>query len=153
MRPIPETRIFILIHPHFPSSSHPSRTRHVTDNCCPLIFSLSLHPPPPPKKTIKRSLPLDGQYSYSGSTGRGVTIYTVDSGLRKTHQEFDRWADSRYSRASHGWDFVDDHPNADDCDGHGTHVAGTAVGRTTGVGESINIFPSPPSPRENSNHR
>lgn len=58
MRPIPETRIFILIHPHFPSSSHPSRTRHVTDNCCPLIFSLSLHPPHPPKKQSKGPCPL-----------------------------------------------------------------------------------------------
>ncbi|UPR00512.1 dihydroxy-acid dehydratase [Chloropicon primus] len=86
----------------------------------------------------QRSLPLDGKYTHSGSAGKGVTIYTVDSGLRKTHQEFQEW-DSGKSRAAHGYDFVDDHPNADDCDGHGTHVAGTAVGRTTGVAKDAKV--------------
>ena len=86
----------------------------------------------------QRGLPLDGKFSNEGSAGKGVTIYTVDSGLRKTHQEFGDWQ-SRSSRASHGWDFVDDHSNADDCDGHGTHVAGTAVGRTTGVAKNADV--------------
>jgi subtilisin family serine protease len=91
----------------------------------------------------QRSLPLDQKFRYSGrsrddGTGKGVTIYTVDSGLRTSHQEFKDWNGAN-SRASHGWDFVDDDPHADDCDGHGTHVAGTAVGRTTGVAKSAKV--------------
>jgi len=91
----------------------------------------------------QRRLPLDKKFHFEGlkkddGTGRGVTIYTVDSGLRKTHQEFKGW-DGKGNRAAHGWDFVDDDPDAEDCDGHGTHVAGTAVGRTTGVAKSAKI--------------
>ena len=86
----------------------------------------------------QRSLPLDGKYSYSRSTGKDVTIYTVDSGLLTTHQEFNDWR-NKGSRASHGWDFVDDDPDADDCDGHGTHVAGTAVGKTTGIAKDAKV--------------
>ncbi|KAK9838768.1 hypothetical protein WJX74_002956 [Apatococcus lobatus] len=84
----------------------------------------------------QRSLPLDGTYrlgtSNSTGTGRGVTIYTLDSGVRPSHQEFMLW-DSSNTRASFGTDFVNNSASAADCEGHGTHVASTAVGRTVGV--------------------
>ncbi|EFJ51534.1 hypothetical protein VOLCADRAFT_31946, partial [Volvox carteri f. nagariensis] len=65
----------------------------------------------------QRRLPLDGVYRF-GSAGQGVTIYSVDSGIYVDHNEYD---------------FVDGDDMAADCDGHGTHVASTAVGRSVGV--------------------
>jgi subtilisin family serine protease len=71
----------------------------------------------------QRKLPLDKAYQYP--TGAAdVTTYVIDTGIRITHTEF-------AGRASHGYDFVDNDPDATDCEGHGTHVAGTAAGATT----------------------
>lgn len=53
--------------------------------------------------------------------GKGVTIYTVDSGIRTSHQEFQPWGGGT-SRARAGPDFVDDDDLADDCDGHGRYT-------------------------------
>jgi subtilisin family serine protease len=55
------------------------------------------------------------------ATGAGVRIYVIDSGIRITHQDF-------YGRASYGWDFAGNDAVADDCNGHGTEVAGIAGG-------------------------
>lgn len=52
----------------------------------------------------------------SSGTGEGVTIYIVDSGIKKDHQEFQS-TDGSGSRASYGYDFVEDDNIADDCDG------------------------------------
>jgi subtilisin family serine protease len=53
-----------------------------------------------------------------------VTIYILDSGIRASHQEFQPWEGSA-TRVTVGPDFVDNDAAADDCDGHGTHVAST----------------------------
>lgn len=73
----------------------------------------------------QRSLPLNGSYT-SQFTGRGVTVYIVDTGIRFDHQEF-------AGRALPGFDAIGDGRNGSDCNGHGTHVAGTVGGRTYGV--------------------
>ncbi|GIL90303.1 hypothetical protein Vretifemale_17953 [Volvox reticuliferus] len=76
--------------------------------------------------------------------GQGVTIYSVDSGVYADHNEFRPWPDAATevseqgtsrpgSRAIYGYDFVDGDKVAADCDGHGTHVASSAVGRSVGV--------------------
>ena len=65
-------------------------------------------------------LPLDGNYN-APSTGSGVTVYVVDSGIRFDHVMFG-------GRAVRGIDVVNDGRNGSDCDGHGTHVAGTIGG-------------------------
>ena len=79
----------------------------------------------------QRRLPLSGTFSYS-KTGAGVTAYVIDTGVRTTHSEFG-------GRASSGWDFVDNDADASDCNGHGTHVAGTIGGSTYGVAKGVSI--------------
>jgi len=80
----------------------------------------------------QRDLPLDTTYNHD-ATGTGVDAYIVDSGIRITHQEFG-------GRASSGFDFVNNDNNADDCNGHGTHVAGTVGGTTFGVAKNVNLI-------------
>src|SRR5699024_7902547 len=77
-------------------------------------------------------LPLDSAYNYPDSAGAGTTSYIIDTGLRWTHDEFG-------DRASSGYDFVDDDEDADDCAGHGTHVAGTIGGSTYGVAKQTDL--------------
>jgi serine protease len=79
----------------------------------------------------QRSLPLDGNYSYDFS-GSSVTAYVIDTGVNINHNEFG-------GRASHGWDFVDNDSDATDCNGHGTHVAGTVGGSSYGVAKNVNV--------------
>ena len=79
----------------------------------------------------QRRLPLSGSFSYS-NTGAGVTAYVIDTGIRTTHTEFG-------GRARSGWDLVDGDADANDCNGHGTHVAGTIGGATYGVAKGVEL--------------
>ncbi|MEO8639149.1 MAG: S8 family serine peptidase [Chloroflexota bacterium] len=79
----------------------------------------------------QRDLPLDGHYRYD-TTGAGVHAYVIDSGIRFSHNEFG-------GRAQPGADFVGDGQNGNDCNGHGTHVAGTIGGTTYGVAKSVTL--------------
>ncbi len=78
----------------------------------------------------QRSLPLSTTYTYT-STGAGVTAYIIDTGIRLAHSEFG-------GRASSGFDAVDGGA-ADDCNGHGTHVAGTVGGTIYGVAKGVSL--------------
>jgi subtilisin family serine protease len=78
----------------------------------------------------QRSLPLSASYTYSSASN--VTAYVLDTGVRTGHNEFG-------GRASSGWDFIDKDPVANDCNGHGTHVAGTIGGATYGVAKDVKI--------------
>lgn len=77
----------------------------------------------------QRDLPLSGTYNY-GPTASTVSAYIIDTGIRVSHSDFG-------GRASHGYDFVDGDANASDCNGHGTHVAGTVGGATYGVAKAV----------------
>ncbi len=77
-------------------------------------------------------LPLDRSYTPPDPAGEGVTVYTVDTGIRTTHQDFG-------GRASSGWDFVENDAVAQDGNGHGTHVAATIAGTTYGVAKKARV--------------
>src|SRR4051795_1913856 len=79
----------------------------------------------------QHKLPLSGTFSYT-NTGAGVTAYVIDTGIRTSHVEFG-------GRARSGWDFVDNDADASDCNGHGTHVAGTIGGGTYGVAKGVGL--------------
>ncbi|MGP9017870.1 S8 family peptidase [Streptomyces sp. BR1] len=74
----------------------------------------------------------DGKYTYPDSAGDGVTAYVIDTGVRISHKDFG-------GRASYGFDAVDNDNNADDGNGHGTHVAGTIAGTAHGVAKKAKI--------------
>ncbi|TDD75417.1 S8 family peptidase [Actinomadura rubrisoli] len=73
----------------------------------------------------------DREYAYPG-TGAGVTVYVLDTGIRISHKTFE-------GRASHGYDFVEKDTTAQDCHGHGTHVAGTVGGAQYGVAKGVKL--------------
>jgi Ca2+-binding RTX toxin-like protein len=79
----------------------------------------------------QRALPLDGAYRPQG-TGRGVTVYVVDTGIRLDHQEFG-------GRAVAGFSAINDGNGSADCNGHGTHVAATIGGQTYGVAHDVRL--------------
>ena len=80
----------------------------------------------------QRNLPLSTSYTYT-ATGTGVRAYIVDTGILPTHTEFG-------TRASTGYDvFTPTAPQAD-CNGHGTHVAGTVGGTTYGVAKNVTLI-------------
>lgn len=92
----------------------------------------------------QREQKLDRAYSYT-ATGSGVNVYIMDSGIRYSHEEFE-------GRAALGVDLVLLYPEEEydvndpdlepgnDCNGHGTHVAGTVGGNHYGVAKDVNLI-------------
>ncbi|WP_084254839.1 S8 family peptidase [Nocardioides sp. J54] len=80
----------------------------------------------------QRNLPLDNAYSY-GATGSGIDVYVVDTGILTSHPDFQ-------GRATSGTDKIDNDSDATDCNGHGTHVAGTIGGGTYGLAKSARLI-------------
>lgn len=80
----------------------------------------------------QRNLPLGGTYVYDAD-GSGVRVYIIDTGIRLTHNDFG-------GRAATGFDAVTSGGTAEDCHGHGTHVAGTVGGTTWGVAKSVQLY-------------
>ena len=80
----------------------------------------------------QRNLPLDNVYNYN-LTGSGVNVYVIDTGIRTTHAEFG-------ARAYGAYTAINDGNGTNDCNGHGTHVAGTVGGATYGVAKSVKLY-------------
>ncbi len=78
------------------------------------------------------NLPLDNKYVYN-YTGSGVKAYIIDTGIRTTHNEFG-------GRAQSGYTAINDGNGTNDCNGHGTHVAGTVGSATYGVAKSVSLY-------------
>jgi subtilisin family serine protease len=81
----------------------------------------------------QRALPLDGTYTYNTTAG-DVWAYVIDTGIRASHSEFG-------GRVKPGYTAINDRYGTSDCNGHGTHVAGTVGGTTYGVAKAVNLVP------------
>jgi subtilisin family serine protease len=79
----------------------------------------------------QRDLPLSNSYTYN-QTGLGVNAYVIDTGIRSSHQEF-------AGRIGNGFTAINDGRGTSDCNGHGTHVAGTTGGTTYGVAKQVTL--------------
>jgi len=80
----------------------------------------------------QRNLPLDSTYHYS-STGAGVNVYVIDSGIF-AHNDFG-------IRLHAGFTAINDGRGTSDCAGHGTFVAGVIGGATYGAAKGVNLYP------------
>ncbi len=78
----------------------------------------------------QRSLPLNKLYTAT-ATGAGVTAYVIDTGLAFGHPDL--------PHAEAGLSVIDGGP--EDCNGHGTHVAGTIGGTEFGVAKDVRLVP------------
>ena len=79
----------------------------------------------------QRGLPLDGDFE-PPNDGGGVHVYVLDTGVDVGHSDFEGRAGEGFSAFGDG--IADDH-------GHGTHVAGTAVGTEFGVAKRATLHP------------
>ncbi|WNG42948.1 S8 family serine peptidase [Archangium minus] len=79
----------------------------------------------------QRDRPLNGVFNYN-TTGSGVHAYIIDTGILTTHSDFG-------GRATGDFTSINDGRGAADCNGHGTHVAGTVGGATWGVAKSVRL--------------
>ena len=80
----------------------------------------------------QKNLPLNSVFNYT-RTGKGVNAYVIDTGILQTHTEFG-------GRAVKGFDAVTSGGAASDCNGHGTHVAGTIGSKTYGVAKEAKLI-------------
>lgn len=101
-----------------------------------VVSTTDTQPSPPSwglDRVDQRALPLSGSYTYT-ENGSGVTVYVIDTGVRATHSELS-------GRVSAGYTSISDGRGTDDCNGHGTHVAGTVAGAEVGIAKAAAIVP------------
>ncbi|WP_224243775.1 S8 family serine peptidase [Hyalangium gracile] len=84
-------------------------------------------------RTDQRNRPLNSTYNYA-NTASNVHAYIIDTGMRLTHQQYT-------GRVGNGFDAITAGGNANDCHGHGTHVAGTVGGTTWGIAKGVTLHP------------
>jgi len=81
----------------------------------------------------QRDRPLNGNYVYD-YVGSAVRAYVIDSGILASHTDFG-------GRVLSGYTAISDGRGSTDCNGHGTHVAGTIGGAKWGVAKSVRLVP------------
>ncbi|VXC44817.1 S8 family peptidase [Nocardioides sp. AX2bis] len=81
----------------------------------------------------QRTLPLSRSYTYN-RTGSGVRAYIIDTGIYAGNREVS-------GRVAPGVTAINDGRGSSDCNGHGTHVAGTVGGTTYGVAKAVTLVP------------
>jgi len=80
----------------------------------------------------QKAAKLDGKLDSGHYDGSGVDIYVLDTGVNKNHNDYK-------DQLKGGFDLVKDGKGWEDCNGHGTHTAGLAVGKTYGVATKANL--------------
>ena len=81
----------------------------------------------------QRPLPLSGSYTYAAN-GYGVNAYILDTGIRASHVDFG-------GRVKPGYTAINDGRGTSDCNGHGTHTAGTVGSKPYGVAKKVSLYP------------
>lgn len=81
----------------------------------------------------QRNRPLNGTYVYDTSAP-SVHAYVIDTGIRASHNDFG-------GRVGSGYSAISDGRGSDDCNGHGSHVAGTVGGATWGAAKQVRLYP------------
>ncbi|SDI71658.1 Fibronectin type III domain-containing protein [Arthrobacter subterraneus] len=84
-------------------------------------------------RSDQRTLPLSSTYT-PPAAGAGVNVYVVDTGVLASHADFG-------GRVAAGYTTIADGRGSSDCNGHGTHVAGTVAGTTYGIAKSSTVIP------------
>lgn len=84
-------------------------------------------------RSDQRDRPLNGTYVYD-YTASNVRAYVIDSGINASHSDFG-------GRVLAGATAINDGRGAGDCNGHGTHVAGTIGGATWGIAKAVRLVP------------
>ena len=113
------------------------RVAYVEEDAPAQLFTTQLFPTWGIDRVDQADLPLSSSYTYT-STGAGVYVYVLDTGVRRTHQQL--YPRAAYIANGANGDFVGDgHGSAEDCHGHGTHVAGTVAGTGYGVAKRAMI--------------
>ncbi|KAI9098099.1 peptidase S8/S53 domain-containing protein [Phlyctochytrium arcticum] len=79
------------------------------------------------------NLQLDGIFDYPNASGEGIDIYIVDTGINLNHTDFE-------GRAIWGTTTRSDDAQDIDDNGHGSHVAGIAGGKTYGVAKKARLI-------------
>ncbi|TPX54949.1 hypothetical protein PhCBS80983_g05670 [Powellomyces hirtus] len=111
----------------------PKGWMHVQVDCMAAIGAVQTDPPWNLDRIDQRDLPLDGSYTYPDPAGAGVDIYVVDTGININHTEFE-------GRARWGTTTRSDNPVDYDDNGHGSHVAGIASGKTYGASKAATLI-------------
>lgn len=81
----------------------------------------------------QRDRPLNGSYVYN-TEAANVRAYIIDTGILANHTDFG-------GRVQSGFSSISDGRGTSDCNGHGTHVAGTVGSRTYGVAKGVRLVP------------
>lgn len=105
------------------------RVQYVEEDGVVTLDATQSNPPWGLDRIDQRNRPLNAIYTFNW-TGAGVTAYVIDTGIRTAHTQFG-------GRAANVFDAFGG--NGQDCNGHGTHVAGTIGGSTFGVAKSVQL--------------
>ena len=81
----------------------------------------------------QRNRPLSTTYTYN-TTASNVHAYIIDTGIRSSHTLFG-------GRSTGGTTVINDGNGTNDCNGHGTHVAGTVGSSTYGIAKAVRLHP------------
>ncbi|HEY0078134.1 MAG TPA: S8 family peptidase [Pyrinomonadaceae bacterium] len=111
--------------------SRDPRVAYVEEDGVVTASTTQSNPPWGLDRIDQRDRPLNSQYNYT-PTGAGVHVYVIDTGIRTTHAQFG-------GRANKVFDSIGDGQGGNDCNGHGTHVAGTVGGSTYGVAKGVSL--------------
>eukprot|EP00463_Aulacantha_scolymantha_P002745 TRINITY_DN3481_c0_g1_i1.p1 TRINITY_DN3481_c0_g1~~TRINITY_DN3481_c0_g1_i1.p1 ORF type:complete len:358 (+),score=77.68 TRINITY_DN3481_c0_g1_i1:348-1421(+) len=100
-----------------------------------MVYATDVQKSPPSwglKRVSKRTLPLNDEYIYPSSAGKGARVYIVDTGIYREHEDFGGRAELGVTINTDGGDA--------DCNGHGTHVAGTVGGTQYGLAKLATLI-------------